>query len=42
MRLSFSQERMWLIQTLAPENLAYNLPAAMRLRTTRCAALMRS
>jgi amino acid adenylation domain-containing protein len=32
MRLSFSQERMWLIQTLAPENLAYNLPAAMRLR----------
>jgi amino acid adenylation domain-containing protein len=29
-RLSFSQERMWLIQTLAPENLAYNLPAALR------------
>jgi amino acid adenylation domain-containing protein len=32
MRLSFAQERMWLIQNLAPDNLAYNLPAAIRLR----------
>ena len=31
-RLSLSQERMWLIQQLAPDNLAYNIPMALRLR----------
>jgi amino acid adenylation domain-containing protein len=30
-RLSFSQERMWVIQSLAPESRAYNMPGAMRL-----------
>jgi amino acid adenylation domain-containing protein len=30
--LSFSQERMWLIQSLEPENTAYSIPVALRLR----------
>ncbi|HJV97186.1 MAG TPA: condensation domain-containing protein, partial [Albitalea sp.] len=31
-RLSFAQERMWFIQSMAPDSLAYNLPVPMRLR----------
>ena len=31
-RLSFSQERMWVIHQLAPGNLAYNMAVAVRLR----------
>ena len=31
-RLSFSQERMWLIHELAPDNRAYNIPIALQLR----------
>ncbi len=30
--LSFTQERMWLIHSLAPENSAYNMPIGQRLR----------
>ena len=30
--LSYSQERMWLIQSLDPKNTAYNMPVAIRLR----------
>ncbi|MCB1036395.1 MAG: non-ribosomal peptide synthetase, partial [Acidobacteria bacterium] len=32
MRLSFAQERMWLLYRFDPEGIAYNLPAAIRLR----------
>ncbi len=31
-RLSFSQERMWFLNRLAPESAAYNVPAAVRIR----------
>jgi amino acid adenylation domain-containing protein len=31
-RLSVSQERMWLIHELAPDNKAYNIPVALQLR----------
>src|SRR5262249_41433745 len=31
-RLSVSQERMWLIHELAPDNRAYNIPVALQLR----------
>nr|QEO74285.1 condensation domain-containing protein [uncultured bacterium] len=30
--LSYSQERLWLVDQLGPGNIAYNMPAAMRLR----------
>ncbi|HSU82944.1 MAG TPA: condensation domain-containing protein, partial [Thermoanaerobaculia bacterium] len=30
--LSFSQERLWFLQQLAPESTAYNVPGALRLR----------
>ena len=32
MRLSYSQERMWFMQTLAPDSSAYNVPLALQLR----------
>jgi len=32
LRLSFAQERMWLLYRFDPEGIAYNLPAAIRLR----------
>jgi len=32
MRLSFAQERMWFLYRLEPEGIAYNLPAAIRLK----------
>jgi amino acid adenylation domain-containing protein/FkbM family methyltransferase len=31
-RLSFAQERLWFLDRLAPGNVAYNVPAAVRLR----------
>lgn len=30
--LSFAQQRLWFVQTLSPENTAYNMAAALRLR----------
>jgi len=41
--LSFSQERMWLLDQIAPGNVAYNMPGAVRLRgPLDVAALRRS